>query len=166
MLCPAQSAVCVSSMQKLTTTSMHEPALSCTPSTTYLGTQTGLIPQEAQWVQQAREEASGEPLVWQRRLLFLPCQYRPKCFHVDCSPPCFYPTAYYSFPHIADSILAFYCFSVLKNCPFPSLLFTLLQPEASPSWDRSHLLGSGTGPSLSKTPSRGLGCICISVGDE
>lgn len=44
MLCPAHSAAHMHSMQSLTTSSMHRPALPCTPSGTYLNIEWCLSP--------------------------------------------------------------------------------------------------------------------------
>lgn len=49
----------------------------------------------------------------------LPCQYRPKCLHADCSPPQFLPTSLgLCFLQLAP-LLALYPSSVLRALLFP-----------------------------------------------
>lgn len=92
----------------------------------------------------------------------LPCQYRPKCFHIDCSP---------QFPHISlepcllqlAPLLSFFLpLLCAQGSPFPSLLPNLRQPE-------DHLPAGEViswGALLPHPPLQTLGLVCISSGGE
>lgn len=153
-------------MRAFTATNMHKPALPCMPSTTYLKTQTGFIPKGALWIQwQGRGSTWGASGMAAQAPL-LPCQLQTKALSCWLFTSSLSNHQLRTLPAVAGSTSCFLALFCGQGYPFPSMLPKLLQPEASPSWRRSHLMGSCVAAALCKTLSRGRVLVCISTGDE